>query len=49
MDKEGHIIPRVFVAKLKNNLEMEEYVTTITIGRNTTLGKWSQIYNLLRR
>ena len=37
------------LAKLKNNLEMEEYVTTITIGRNTTLGKWSQIYNLLRR
>ena len=37
------------ILKLTKNLEIEEYVSTITIGRKTILGKWSQIYNQLKR
>ena len=40
---------QTIITKLKKNLEIEEYVSTITIGNKTTLGKWSQIYNLLKR
>ena len=43
------IYTQSIVLKLKKNLEIEEYVSTITIRRKTTLGKWSQIYNQLKR
>ena len=37
------------IEKLKYYLKIEEYVNIISIGREKTLGKWSPIYNTIKR
>ena len=37
------------IEKLKYYLKIDEYISTISIGREKTLGKWSPIYNTIRR
>ena len=37
------------IGKLKYYLQIEEYINTISFGREKTLGKWSPIYNTIRR
>ena len=34
---------------LKYYLKIDEYISTISIGKEKTLGKWSSIYNTIRR
>ena len=34
---------------LKEHLVIEEYISTISNRKEKTLGKWSPIYNLLKR
>ena len=34
---------------LKEYLKIEEYLSTISYGKENTLGKWSPIYNLLKK
>ena len=36
----------MIIEEIEYYLEIEEYVSTITIGRRNTLGKWSPIYNI---
>ena len=35
--------------KLKYYLQIDEYIDTISIGREKTLGKWSPIHNTIKR